>query len=96
MAPVKQSWTDLSTTIRRGSLSKLAGRCLRFQAELAQLDSESLSPSPSAALNLHLARGLRHLWEGAERCREEQLFDLAYRLYEARRTFVQVEALLAP
>lgn len=95
IAPVKRSWIHLSATIRQGSLSALANRCLSFQAELAKLDSDPLPSSPSSALNLHLARGLRRLSEAAERCREEQLFDLVYRLYEARRAFVQVEAMLA-
>ena len=94
LAPVKRSWSELSTTIRRGPMEGLSGRCRSFQAELAKLASSPVPSAPLPALNLHLERGLRRLHEAAQRCREERLFDLAYRLYEARRAFVQVEAML--
>lgn len=94
MAPVKRSWTELSVTIRRGPLEELAGSCRSFQSALARLASDPLPPAPVPALGLHLERGLRHLYQASLRCRQERLFDLAYRLYEARRAFLQVEAML--
>jgi len=94
MAPVKRSWTELSATIRRGPLGGLPGRCRSFQSALAKLASDPLPPAPVPALSLHLERGLRRLREAALRCHQERLFDLAYRLYEARRAFIQVESML--
>lgn len=95
MAPVKRSWSELSATIRRGPVEGLSGRCRSFQSELAKLASEPLPPAPLPALSLHLERGLRRLQEAALRCRQERVFDLAYRLYEARRAFIQVEWMLS-
>jgi hypothetical protein len=80
LQPVRMSWSGLAGTLRDGQPAALPGACERFRRSVDGIDTQDLFPVPDAAVQLHLARVLRHLREAAVRCRHGRYFSLTFRL----------------
>ena len=92
--PVLAAWARMTRRLR-GDLPALFGpQCEGLVASLRGLDEQALLPVPDLLVDLYFRRLLTHLHAAATACTRDQLWNVVYRLEEARTNLGEVRWLL--
>jgi hypothetical protein len=94
-APVEISWARLLHRLSGDQPRRFSQQCDGLRTSLAQIDPASLLPAPDRLIDLYVRRMLLHLDAAGEACYREQIFNVVYRLEEARGALAEVRWLLS-
>lgn len=94
LAAVERAWAALLRRMRGHRPALFDHQCLALASSLEQLDEAGLLPVPDRLIDLYVKRLLTHLHGAARACNMDQLFNVVYRLEEARSALAEVRWLL--
>ena len=93
--PVEASWAQLLHRLAGDQPRRFSRQCTGLRASLSRVDPASLLPVPDRLIDLYLRRMLLHLDAAGEACAREEIFNVVYRLEEARTALAEVRWLLS-
>ena len=95
LASVEKAWAALLHRLAGFRPAQFDRQCEGLSSSLARLDETILLPAPDLLVDLYVRRLTKHLHAAAAACRSQQLFNVVYRLEEARSALGEVRWLLA-
>ena len=95
LAGVEDAWVDLLRRMSGHRPARFEAQCEALSERLDELDRPTLLPVPDPLLDLYVKRLLEHLDAAVAACRAGELFNVVYRLEEARSALAEVRWLLS-
>ncbi len=93
--PVESSWARFLQRLAGDQPRRFRHQCNDLLASLAAVDATTLLPVPDRLIDLYLRRMLLHLDAAGVACSRDEIFNVVYRLEEARSALAEVRWLLA-
>jgi hypothetical protein len=94
MVDVHHSWARLLERLNSHRPRLFSSRCDDLGRHLRMVDANELLPAPEVLLDHYLKRMLFHLDHATRHCSADQLFNVVYRLEEARSALAEIRFLL--
>ena len=94
MVGVHHAWARLLERLNSHRPRLFSSRCDELGRHLDQVDESGLLPAPEILLDHYLKRMLFHLDHATQHCSADQLFNVVYRLEEARSALAEIRFLL--
>lgn len=95
LAAVERAWAALLERMSGFRPAEFERQCQGLTTSLARLDESVLLPAPDRLVDLYVRRLTRHLHAAATACRAGELFNVVYRLEEARTALGEIRWLVA-
>ena len=94
LGDVETAWAAMLRRLRGHRPSLFDTQCRVLTSSLASVDESILLPVPDPLVDLYVRRLMRHLHGAATACGSGQLFNVVYRLEEARDALGEIRWLL--
>ena len=94
MVGVHHAWARLLERLNSHRPRLFSSRCDDLGRHLRMVDANELLPAPEILLDHYLKRMLFHLDHATQHCSADQLFNVVYRLEEARSALAEIRFLL--
>ena len=94
LSNVETAWAAMLRRMRGHRPARFDPQCRALASSLESVDESTLLPVPDPLVDLYVRRLMKHLHAAATACGSRQLFNVVYRLEEARTALGEIRWLL--
>jgi len=95
MRPILSAWSRLLRRLQGDLPAMFDPQCVGLVSSLERLEEAALLPAPDRLIDFYLRRLLMQLHAAAVACTRQELFNVVYRLEEARSNLGEIRWLLS-